>query len=64
MMCVVICMIVVFLIIGMLGVWVFDGNHAHILLQYNPADSISRIVSVLKQCSTWYAWRDYDSFLR
>ena len=42
----------------------FDGDHVHILLQYNPTDSITRIVSVLKQCSTWYAWRDYDSFLR
>ena len=41
----------------------FDSDHVHILLQYNPTDSITRIVSVLKQCSAWYAWRDYDSFL-
>ena len=26
----------------------FDGDYVHILLQYNPTDSISRIVSVLK----------------
>lgn len=40
----------------------FDGYYIHILLQYNPTDSISRIVSILKQCSTRYTWRDYDSF--
>ena len=41
----------------------FNVDHVHILLQYNPTGSVSRIVSVLKQCSTQYAWRDYDDFL-
>lgn len=41
----------------------FDGNHVHLLLQYNPTGSVSRIVSVLKQCNTWYACRNYNSFL-
>lgn len=30
----------------------FDGDHVHILLQYNQTNSISRIVFVLKQFST------------
>ena len=30
-----------------------DQDHVHILLQYNPADSITHIVSMLKQLSTW-----------
>ena len=43
---------------------VFDSDHVHILLQYNSTDLIFCIVPILKQCSTWYAWRDYGSFLR
>ena len=42
----------------------FDGNHVRILLQYNPIDSISHTVSVLKQRSMWYTWQEYDDFLR
>ena len=41
-----------------------DKNHIHILLQYNPTDCITSIVSVLKQCSTWEAWQHYSDFLR
>lgn len=33
-----------------------DKDHIHILLQYNPTDSITKIVSMLKQCSTYKAW--------
>lgn len=31
-----------------------DREHIHILLQYNPRDSVTRIVSTLKQHSTYY----------
>lgn len=37
-----------------------DRDHIHILLQYNPADSVRKIVAKLKQCSTFYAWKKYD----
>ncbi|MCH4013336.1 MAG: IS200/IS605 family transposase [Solobacterium sp.] len=40
-----------------------DKDHIHILLQYNPADSVTRIVSVLKQASTYRAWKKYPQFL-
>lgn len=32
-----------------------DKDHLHMLLQYNPTDSVTRIVSTLKQHSTYYA---------
>lgn len=41
-----------------------DRDHIHILLQYNPTDSVTRIVSLLKQHSTHAAWQKYDSLLR
>lgn len=41
-----------------------DRDHIHILLQYNPSDSITRIVAALKQHSTYLVWRDHSSFLR
>ena len=41
-----------------------DNDHLHILLQYNPTDSISRIVSLLKQHSTHLVWASHESFLR
>lgn len=40
-----------------------DNDHLHILLQYNPTDSISRIVSLLKQHSTYRVWQDHGPFL-
>ncbi len=40
-----------------------DNDHVHILLQYNPADSITGIVSLLKQVSTWRLWKDCPVFL-
>ncbi len=40
-----------------------DRDHLHILLQYNPTDSITRIVSLLKQHSTHLAWADHEPFL-
>lgn len=41
-----------------------DNDHIHILLQYNPKDSITRIVSLLKQQSTIRAWKDHSHMLR
>ena len=40
-----------------------DKDHIHILLQYNPTDSISRIVSILKQYSTYCLWCRHKAFL-
>ena len=36
-----------------------DKNHIHLLIQYNPTDSITKIVSRLKQHTTWQIWNLY-----
>ncbi len=41
-----------------------DNDHIHILLQYNPTDSITVIVSTLKQYSTYFAWKEHFSMLK
>lgn len=41
-----------------------DRDHIHILLQYNPTDSITKIVSSLKQQSTWLAWKSHGAMLQ
>ena len=41
-----------------------DKDHIHILLQYNPTDSITQIVSTLKQVSAYYAWKKYHRLLQ
>ena len=41
-----------------------DKDHIHILLQYNPTDSITAIVRTLKQYSTYCIWKDYRPLLR
>lgn len=41
-----------------------DKDHIHILLQYNPTDCITDIVSRLKQESTYLAWKHYASGLK
>lgn len=41
-----------------------DRDHIHILLQYNPTDSITGIVTALKQHSTYMVWKSHGSFLR
>ena len=40
-----------------------DKDHVHILLQYNPTDSVTRIVATLKQHSTYLAWNHYSKTL-
>ena len=41
-----------------------DKDHVHILLQYNPTDSVTKIVSLLKQYSTYYVWKKYPAMLK
>ena len=41
-----------------------DRDHIHILLQYNPTDRISKIVSDLKQRTTYNAWQKCESMLQ
>ena len=41
-----------------------DRDHKHILLQYPPNDSIKRIVSILKQESTYHVWQTDAVFLK
>ena len=41
-----------------------DKDHIHILLQYKPTDSITKIVTILKQESTFNAWKYYGRFLK
>ena len=41
-----------------------DKDHVHILLQYNPADSITSIVTLLKQYSTYHLWDTQSSVLK
>lgn len=41
-----------------------DKDHVHILLQYNPTDSVARIVSFIKQESTYSAWCKFPDMLR
>ena len=41
-----------------------DKDHIHILLQYNPMDSITGIVSVFKQYSTYQAWKNHGHMLK
>lgn len=40
-----------------------DKDHIHILLQYNPTNSITGIVSMLKQYSTYQAWKHHKTLL-
>ena len=41
-----------------------DQDHVHILLQYNPTDSITHIVSILKQHSTYLSWQQHSALLK
>ena len=41
-----------------------DKDHVHILLSYPPTDSISNIVRILKQQSTYWMWERYEGDLR
>lgn len=41
-----------------------DQDHVYILLQYNPTDSITHIVSILKQHSTYLSWQQHSALLK
>ena len=42
-----------------------DKDHIHLLVQYNPTQSILEIVRLFKQISTYRIWRsEYRTFLR
>ena len=41
-----------------------DKDHVHILMQFNPTDCITDIVSTLKQYSTYEAWKHYAPMLK
>ena len=38
-------------------------NHIHILVQYNPMQSILEIVRWIKQISTYRIWRKNDNYI-
>lgn len=40
-----------------------DRDHIHILLEYDTTESVSDIVRVLKQNSTYRLWKNHHSFL-
>ena len=37
-----------------------DKDHIHLLIQYNPAQSILSMVRLLKQLTTYRLWRESD----
>ena len=38
-----------------------DKNHIHLLIEYNPTQSILSLVRLLKQISTYRIWRQNDN---
>lgn len=38
-----------------------DKNHIHLLVKYNPKQSVLEIASFLKQISTYRIWRQFDN---
>jgi len=41
-----------------------DKDHIHMLLRYEPTQSVSGIVSKLKQISTYRIWKQYPKYLK
>lgn len=41
-----------------------DKDHIHLLVSFPPQYSISQTISRLKQCTTNYLYRTYESYLR
>ena len=41
-----------------------DKDHIHILMQYNPTDNVSQIVSTLKSYSTYHIWKKHSNYLK
>ena len=40
-----------------------DKDHIHLLIEYNPNQSILQIVRLLKQISTYRIWRQNNNYL-
>ena len=40
-----------------------DKDHIHLLIEYNPNQSILQIVRLLKQISTYKIWRQNNNYL-
>lgn len=40
-----------------------DKDYIHILLEYSPKDSISNIVKLLKQYTTYHMWKNHKEYL-
>jgi putative transposase len=40
-----------------------DKDHIHLLISYQPKQSILELVRVLKQISTYYIWKNHSKFL-
>jgi putative transposase len=40
-----------------------DQNHIHLLVSYNPTQSVFDIVRFLKQISTYRIWRQQNNYL-
>ena len=40
-----------------------DKDHIHILLQYPPGDSITKIVTILKSYTTYHIWKQHAKYL-
>lgn len=42
-----------------------DGkNHIHIMIESKPSQSVSMIVQVIKQMTSYYCWREFPTLLR
>lgn len=41
-----------------------DKDHIHLLIQFKPHYSIEQVVRRLKQLSTYYIWRDNETWLK
>lgn len=41
-----------------------DIDHIHILLQYNPTDSVTEVVRKLKQVTTYHIWQRHEKKLK
>lgn len=35
-----------------------DKDHLHLLIDYSPSESLSKITSLIKQMTTYHIWRD------
>lgn len=41
-----------------------DMNHIHILVKLKPTQSISLLIKLIKQITTYYVWQEYPVYLR